>query len=188
MFADLLNILIQIDKEFFLFINLKTQNGFFDFLMPILTEFKYWRIPVFMGILVMLILGNKRVRVSAILLLIVLGITDASVNMWFKPWIGRVRPCNVFTEVHLLAGCSNSGSFPSSHAANIFGAGTILTYFYRRAYLVWLIIAFLVSFSRIYVGVHYPLDVIAGIFWGVLSGILILLISNYIYPKALLSD
>ncbi len=184
MFIELLNFLIKLDKELFLFINLKLQNGFFDFLMPVLTEFKYWRIPFFLIILAMLIFGKKKERIVAILLLIILGITDATVNFWLKPWIGRVRPCNVFSEVHLLAGCSHSGSFPSSHAANIFGAGTILTFFYRRAWIIWLSIALLVSFSRIYVGVHYPLDVLAGVFHGILLGVVILFISKSIFRSA----
>ncbi|MFH0930515.1 MAG: phosphatase PAP2 family protein [Candidatus Zixiibacteriota bacterium] len=179
MFIELLNFLIKLDKELFLFINLKLQNGFFDFLMPILTEFKYWRIPFILIILVMLIFGKKKERIVAILILIILGITDASVNFWLKPWIGRVRPCNIFQQVHLLAGCSHSGSFPSSHSANIFGAGMILTFFYRRAWIIWLSIALLVSFSRIYVGVHYPLDVMAGVFYGILWGVLILFIITY---------
>ena len=183
MLIDVINSLTQIDSELFLFINLGLQNRFFDLLMPILTEFKYWRIPFFLGMLVILVFGNKKMRISAILLLIILGITDASVNMVLKPWIGRVRPCNVFTEVHLLAGCSHSGSFPSSHAANIFGAGTILSYFYRKIWVAWLTIAISVSFSRIYVGVHYPLDVLAGVFYGVLCGVLIILIYNHIYLK-----
>lgn len=183
MFAELLELIIRLDKGLFLFINLKLQSGFFDFLMPILTEFKYWRIPFFLCVVAMLIWGNKKTRISAILLLVILGITDATVNMWLKPWIGRVRPCNVFTDVHLLAGCSHSGSFPSSHAANIFGAGTILTYFYRRLWALWLVIAASVSFSRIYVGVHYPLDVLAGALYGILWGVLILAIVRYVFRR-----
>jgi len=178
MLVRMIDFLIRLDKELFLFINLKLQNGFFDFLMPILTEFKYWRVPFILIILAMFIFGKKKERIVAILLLIILGITDATVNFWLKPWIGRVRPCNVFPEVHLLAGCSHSGSFPSSHAANIFGAGTILTFFYRRVWIIWLSIALLVSFSRIYVGVHYPFDVLGGAFYGILLGIGISIISK----------
>ena len=66
MFTELFDFLIKLDKELFLFINLKLQNGFFDILMPILTEFKYWRIPFFLVILSMLIFGKRKVRISAI--------------------------------------------------------------------------------------------------------------------------
>jgi len=187
MLVRMIDFLIRLDKELFLFINLKLQNGFFDFLMPILTEFKYWRVPFILIILAMFIFGKKKERIVAILLLIILGITDATVNFWLKPWIGRVRPCNVFPEVHLLAGCSHSGSFPSSHAANIFGAGTILTFFYRRVWIIWLSIALLVSFSRIYVGVHYPFDVLGGAFYGILLGIGISIISKSAIRSSTLS-
>ncbi len=132
-------------------------------------------------ILAMLIFGRKRERISAILILIVLAIADSSVNLWFKHWIGRVRPCNVFPQVHLLAGCSHSGSFPSSHAANIFATGTILTILYRRVWFIWLAIAVTVSFSRIYVGVHYPLDVLGGAIYGILLAVVLLIVSKSLF-------
>ena len=181
MFAELLDFIIKLDKELFLFLNLKLQTPFLDLLMPFITEFKNWRILFFLIMLAMIIFGRKKERIAAILVLIILAITDASVNFWLKPWIGRVRPCNIFQQVHLLAGCSHSGSFPSSHSANIFGAGMILTFFYRRAWFVWLAIAVTVSFSRIYVGVHYPLDVVGGAFYGILLGVLVLIVSKSIF-------
>jgi undecaprenyl-diphosphatase len=188
MFAQAIDFLVKLDKEFFLFLNLKLQNRIFDFLMPFITEFKNWRILFFLIILAMLIFGRKKERIAAVLVLIVLGVTDSSVNLLLKSWIGRVRPCNVFSQVHLLAGCSHSGSFPSSHAANIFAAGTILTFFYRRVWLIWLAIAVTVSFSRIYVGVHYPLDVVGGAFYGILLGAVVLMVSKSIFRIQGLSE
>jgi len=181
MVTGLFDFIVKLDKELFLFLNLKLQNRFFDFLMPFITEFKNWRILFFLIMLAMLIFGRKKERIAAVLVLIVLGVADSSVNLLLKSWIGRVRPCNVFPQVHLLAGCSHSGSFPSSHAANIFAAGSILTFFYRRAWFVWLAIAASVSFSRIYVGVHYPLDVAGGAFYGILLGMLVLIVSKSVF-------
>ena len=188
MFAQAIDFLVKLDKELFLFLNLKLQNRFFDFLMPFITEFKNWRILFFLIMLAMLIFGRKKERMAAVLVLIVLGVADSSVNLLLKSWIGRVRPCNVFSQVHLLAGCSHSGSFPSSHAANIFAAGTILTFFYRRVWLIWLAIVVTVSFSRIYVGVHYPLDVVGGAFYGILLGTLVLIVSESIFRIQSLSE
>lgn len=181
MLSGLLDFMIRLDKELFLFLNLKLQNRFFDFLMPFITEFKNWRVLFVLIILAMLIFGRKKERVAAILVLIVLAIADSTVNLWLKHWIGRVRPCNVFPQVHLLAGCSHSGSFPSSHAANIFATGSVLTFLYRRAWFVWLAIALTVSFSRIYVGVHYPLDVLGGAVYGILLGVAVSIISRPIF-------
>jgi undecaprenyl-diphosphatase len=188
MFAQAIVFLVKLDKELFLFLNLKLQNRFFDFLMPFITEFKNWRILFFLIILAMLIFGRKKERIAAVLVLIVLGMADSSVNLLLKSWIGRVRPCNVFLQVHLLAGCSHSGSFPSSHAANIFAAGTILTFFYRRVWLIWLAIAVTVSFSRIYVGVHYPLDVLGGAVYGILLAAVILIVSKSVFSSLNLSE
>ena len=188
MFTEIFDFLAKLDKELFLFLNLKLQNRFFDFLMPFITEFKNWRILFFLIILAMLIFGRKKERMAAVLVLIVLALADSSVNLLLKSWIGRVRPCNVFPQVHLLAGCSHSGSFPSSHAANIFAAGTILAFFYRRAWLVWLAIAVTVCFSRIYVGVHYPLDAVGGAFYGILLGTAVLIVSKSIFRIQSLSE
>lgn len=188
MIIEIINFLVKLDRELFLFFNLKLQNRFFDFLMPFITEFKNWRILFFLIMLAMLIFGRKKERIAVVLLLIVLAVADSSVNLLLKSWIGRVRPCNVFPQVHLLAGCSHSGSFPSSHAANIFAAGTILTFFYRRVWLIWLAIAVTVSFSRIYVGVHYPLDVVGGAFYGILLSAVILFVSKSIFQMQSLSE
>jgi len=188
MVTELLNFIIRLDKEIFLFLNLKLQNRVFDFLMPFITEFKNWRVLFILVILAMLIFGRKKERIAAVLVLIVLAIADSSVNLLLKNWFGRVRPCNVFPQVHLLAGCSHSGSFPSSHAANIFATGSILTFFYRRVWLIWLAIAVTVSFSRIYVGVHYPLDVLGGAVYGILLAAVILTISKSIFRIQSLSE
>jgi undecaprenyl-diphosphatase len=187
MLAGLIDFIIKLDKELFLFLNLKLQNPVFNFLMPFITEFKNWRILFFLLILAMLIFGKKRERIAAVQVLIILAIGDASTNLLIKPLFGRIRPCNVFPQVHLLAGCSHSGSFPSSHVVNIFAAATILAFFYRRVWIIWLGIAVLVSFSRIYVGVHYPLDVLGGAFYGILWGVLVVVIAKRILKFSLRS-
>jgi undecaprenyl-diphosphatase len=78
--------------------------------------------------------------------------------------------------VHLLVHCGGGKSFPSSHAANNFGAATILTYFYRKIAWIFFSLAALVAFSRVYVGVHYPFDVLAGAILGMAISAILLLI------------
>ena len=69
---------------------------------------------------------------------------------------------------------------PSSHAANTFAAAIVLAHYYRHYLRVWLGIAIAVSFSRVYVGVHYPFDVIAGAGFGLLVGFLIIKLEGLI--------
>lgn len=88
-----------------------------------------------------------------------------------KYFIGRIRPCTTINEVRLLVGCTDSFSMPSNHAANSFAVLLPLYYLTRKLVSIWAVsyliaLAFLISLSRIYVGVHYPGDVIAGAFWG----------------------
>ena len=122
-----------------------------------------------------MILGQRKGRIVGILVIVVIAIGDQVCNQIIKPWVGRIRPCNVLEGVHLLINCTQSPSFPSSHATNMFSSCILLSYFYRRIAPFFLIIAFLVSYSRIYVGVHYPLDVLGGMVLGFLVTLLVLI-------------
>lgn len=98
-----------------------------------------------------------------------------------KHVITRVRPCHVLDEVRLLVGCSRSGSMPSGHAANSFAYATALfvltrDYVSLRWRLFPVLLALLVCYSRVYVGVHYPGDVLAGALLG--SAIALLVITG----------
>ena len=165
--------LIGLDTKLFYLLNLGMENRLFDFLMPILTTLAYWRVPLVLAWLGLMIFGKRKGRVVGILIIIVIAIGDQICNQIIKPWIGRVRPCNVLEGVHLLINCTKSYSFPSSHATNLFSSCVLLSYFYRRLAIFFLMIAFLVSYSRIYVGVHYPLDILGG--W-VLGGLVSLVV------------
>ncbi len=114
--------------------------------------------------------GNRGRRLVTSLLLGV-GVSDPLSSFGIKSLVARPRPCHGIVSDHLLKGCSDSWSFPSSHAVNIFCAATILSRIYPKATIPAYFFAAAVGYSRVYIGVHYPLDVISGAVIGTLLGL-----------------
>lgn len=143
------------DRSLFWLLNIKLANPFFDLLMPFITNFDNFKIPVILLWLSLIIFGKRKERVTAGLLILVLTICDQLNSHLLKGIFGRIRPCHELEGVRLLVSCGSGLSFPSSHAANIFATTSFFSYKYRRFTLPLLIWAALVAYSRVYVGVHY---------------------------------
>lgn len=167
MFYSLLERLVELDTYLFYLLNYRAQNAVLDFLMPILTNLDYWRVPIALLAIALLIFGKKKGRVALLLLILGITLSDQVCNNLLKPLVGRVRPCHVLENVHLLINCTDSFSFPSSHATNIFTGMIVFSFVYPKLRIGLLIIAALVAYSRVYVGVHYPFDVVAGTALGI---------------------
>lgn len=162
-----------LDIRLFYLINNWTQNKLFDVLMPWVTNFSNWWPLIVPTVIWLLIRGGRKGRVAVIVIAIAVGLSDYTTSKVIKVLIGRIRPCKVLEGVHLLAYCGKY-SFPSSHAANIFALATAGSYYYRRAAILLFSLALVVGYSRVYVGVHYPFDVLGGFVWGgFISGSLI---------------
>ncbi|HEX9934839.1 MAG TPA: phosphatase PAP2 family protein [bacterium] len=166
--------LIHLDRSIFLFLNHAFANPFFDWLMPVVTEEDNWKIPILFIWLSLMVFGGKKGRITAVLLVFVILLSDQLVNFIIKPLVERVRPCFTLEHVRCLIDQPNSPSFPSSHASNMAAAAFLFSVRYRKAAWGFAAIAFLISFSRIYVGVHYPSDVLAGWCVGILCAILVM--------------
>jgi membrane-associated phospholipid phosphatase len=182
--------LIQFDRDLFFAINHGLSNTFFDWLMPILRD-RYTWVLLYLFIIVFSIKNyGKQGLILLLGLLMTFGISDYLSSTIIKPSVQRLRPCNepeINSEVNIIVDCGTGYSFPSSHATNHFGIAVFLIMmFYHR----WKIIlplgifwAASISFAQIYVGVHYPIDILTGSLLGSSIGLGMskILLSNKIF-------
>jgi undecaprenyl-diphosphatase len=157
------------DRAVFLFINGALANPITDAMMPVVTNDNLLRLAYGLVVIAILTFGRKRFFWVAVFSAIVVVLTDQSASALLKPAIGRLRPCKVM-DVHLLVGCGSGFSFPSSHAANLFGQAVFFGLLFKKYLPYTLGFAFLIGVSRIFVGVHYPVDVLGGLILGSLEG------------------
>ncbi|MBU8922897.1 MAG: phosphatase PAP2 family protein [Bacteroidales bacterium] len=186
------------DLGAFRLLNGKAVNPFFDLLMPIVTDFRKWRIVLVLVWVALMIFGKAKGRWAALMMIPLVAATDQLCASLIKPLVGRMRPCEVLGGVHLWHGIEgwittpmevvrsykSSFSFPSNHAANMTGAMLFLGLVYRKSLIYLLVIAFAVSYSRIYIGVHWPLDVLAGMIIGASLAFLAWTAFKWIYRPA----
>lgn len=174
----MIDILYSIDLEVFYFINHTISNSLFDKLMPYLTEVKHWYITYVILILMSYFKGGRIGKIAAIGAIFLIIASDQFSSTFLKNLIGRIRPCNALPDVNILSFCSGSYSFPSSHAVNNFAAAVFFYRLFPKLKWVLISVAALMAFTRPYVGVHYPSDILAGALIG--SGI------GYIFSYAAL--
>ncbi len=170
----------------FYMINHGLDNNLFDFIMPLITNFG--SVIVWAGICGLLfIFGGEKGRKVAILGLAALFISNVIVYS-LKFIIAEPRPFLTLHNVDLLVTESEAYSFPSGHTASSFAAATIIGLKYKfnfreKSYgLIYPLLAFagVIGFSRIYIGVHYPLDVLFGAIVGIVSALLTLKVEDNI--------
>ena len=175
---SILENLDQFDHWLFKKINSQWTNSFFDFIFPYLRQPNFW-MPLYLFLFVFVAVNfRKNGWWWIIFFLCTVALTDMVGTRVFKHVFERLRPCSdpaFFSSVRLLVKeCAGGYSFISNHAANHFGIVAFF-YFTLRHYLPkWIWISWLwpvsVSYAQVYVGIHYPFDVITGAFLGILFG------------------
>lgn len=113
---------------------------------------------------------------TAMLLSLVLGLIFG--NIILKNVIARPRPCWINSSVEMLIAVPKDFSFPSGHTLASFGAATPIFYYHRRFGIIAYIVAAVIAFSRMYLYVHFPTDILTGLILGILLGLLSCLIVN----------
>lgn len=136
-----------------------------DFVMPFITDKANFYAVIIFGAAVILLKDRKNGARGLILLAMAVLLSDFAATL-VRNAVHRARPCNAIDNVRLLVGCSKSFSFPSGHATAIFSAMVFLSLRYRRYAPAFLAVAVAVAYSRVYVGVHYPLDAVGGALLG----------------------
>jgi undecaprenyl-diphosphatase len=178
-----LDFLINIDKWLFSLINGEFVNSFFDRFFTLITLQRNWLLLYLVLGIWLLIKGGKRGRFAVIFLALTILAADQFSSNFLKYAVERIRPCNDIIQVRLLIDCGPGFSFPSSHAVNSFAAAVLLSRFYRENRYFFYIFAGLIAYSRVYVGVHYPFDVLAGIIIGIIIGRLFVFLYDLLSSK-----
>lgn len=171
--------LIELDQELFLFLNglgTSTWDGFWLFY----TDKVHW-IPLYVVLLYLMYKKINNIKLFGIMLIVIvlmITFTDQVTNLFKKVLVMRLRPCyedGVADAMRLVRSwCGGRYGYFSGHASNSMAVavftGLILRTKYKHLIFILLCWAFVMAYSRIYVGVHYPLDIVSGMLFGALSG------------------
>jgi len=187
----MMEFLKHLDQELFLFLN-GLHNPFLDTIMYYVTDSQFWY--PFFGLIIIFLVWKLKWKALPIILVTfaIVGLSDWLASGVMKPMIQRLRPCAdpaIMDKVHLVHGCGRKYGFVSSHGSTLFGMSTFLWITLRKNIqsIGWLFLwSAFVCYSRIYVGKHYPGDILGGVVVGVICALFFYWIFTRINEK--LSD
>ena len=180
----------QADVWLFHLLNLHLVHPAVDDLMVFLTNERLSGHIFLFAALFIAVRKGKEGFVIIVLTLLAVGLADFVASGIFKSLVQRERPCFALEHVRLLVYQMRSYSFASSHAANSSAVAAVTWIFFHRGVLVeqlfsavMILYALAIAFSRVYVGVHYPGDVLAGMVIGICSASLVYLLASWLWKN-----
>jgi undecaprenyl-diphosphatase len=167
---------LQLDLWLFALINQKLTAPWADQFFIFISRDAVVFVPILALFIWLVFFQQRRGRILLALLILTATATDMTAYRIWKPTFQRLRPCHqplVKAEMRQLVKCGGKYGMPSNHASNFWGAAALLILFYRRFWLLWGSFAGIIAYSRVYIGKHYPADVIVGALYGALIAMLI---------------
>lgn len=138
---------------------------------------------LFWIILALVLVCFRKTRCMGICMLASMALGFLTGNLIIKPLVARPRPCWINPEVNMIIAVPTDFSFPSGHTLASFAAATACFINNKKAGIIAGIIAVIIGFSRMYLYVHFPTDVIVGMVMGIGAGIIMSLVVKHFYKK-----
>lgn len=165
---------MMLENDIFFFINRTIENPVFNFLCPVLRDKRTW-IPLYVLLAFMLLKRDSKSGLIWVVVAVLTAVASDQISMLFKNYFERIRPCHDEEILHWLrisVRCPDSFSFVSAHACSHFAQAFLYHHLFKNkhASILFFTWAFVISLSQVYVGVHYPSDVLAGAVLGLIIG------------------
>lgn len=183
-----MNSLLELDTRLLLFINHDLKSDFLTIFFQNITDLH--KAPLFIILILLSAIFviykyKKQGTIAITSLIITLMISDSLSYRVIKQYVQRLRPAVAGVDVEVRAPAAGDLSFTSNHAANIFAFAIFVGFLIPRARIPLFILAFLIALSRVYLGVHYPLDVICGGLLGAFAAFIGIKIYQYLQRRFL---
>lgn len=166
----MIDFLYSIDLSVFYFFNHSISVPFLDKFFGIITNVNNWYIAYVILLGISWIKGGTKGKILVVGLILLIVVSDQLGHRILKEIFERIRPCNALSDVLTPLGCTGSYSFPSNHALNNFAAAMLIYKLFPKLKWIVFITASLIAISRVYLGLHYPSDIIAGALIGIFLG------------------
>lgn len=164
------NFLYSIDLMIFYFFNHTISLPILDKFFSLITSVNNWYIAYIILLGISWTKGGKRGKIAVVGVILLIIASDQTGYRFLKEFFARPRPCDILSDVITPIGCTGTYSFPSNHALNNFAAAFFFYKLFPKLKWILFITAGLVAISRVYLGLHYPSDIIGGALIGIAFG------------------